>query len=102
MGPGWTSARAGPRLVLWSLRGPPASPSPPSVRQVSPHHREEDGALSCGPSSTGETEPDSSKDEEVRPRPGQVAAQEAGDERGWGVCVCVSVCVCGLQPEGGL
>ena len=38
-------------------------------------------------------EPDSGKDEEVWPQPGQGAAQEAGNERGWGVCVCVCVCV---------
>lgn len=62
-----------------------------SPRQVSPYRRDEDRALSCGPSSMGETESDSSKDEEVRPRPGQGAAREAGDEQGWGACV--SVCV---------
>lgn len=92
----------GPAPVLFC--GPSGVPLPhpdpllTSPRQVSPYHHDEDKALSCGPSSSGETEPDSSKDEEVRPWPGQGAAREAGDERGWGACLCV----CGPQPEGGL
>lgn len=45
-----------------------------------------------GPCLLGETEPDSGKDEEVRPRPGQGLPGRPGTS-GDGVCVCLCACV---------